>query len=169
MFFRILMLIPHIIVLYLLGIAQGVVTLIAWLAILITGKYPAGMYNFSVGVLRWSTRFNGYAWLLTGTFPPFSLDDVSYPVRVSVVPSLDGRNRLTTFFRLFMIIPHIIVLYLVNIALSFALLAAWFVALFSGSVPEGLHNFLAGGVRWTTRVNGYYMLLTDEYPPFSLS
>ncbi|MGD9933586.1 MAG: DUF4389 domain-containing protein [Dehalococcoidia bacterium] len=168
--FRILMVIPHQIVLYFLQIAAQVITLIAWFAILFTGKYPAGMYGFVVGYLRWSSRVGAYTALLTGTYPPFALDDsMAYPVRLSVQPQLEGRNRLTVFFRIFMIIPHVIVLYLVAIVAILALVAAWFVALFTGSVPEGIHNFLAGVSRWSTRVNGYALLLTDEYPPFSLS
>lgn len=167
--FRIFMVIPHQIVLYFLQIAALVITLIAWFAILFTGKYPVGMYGFVVGYLRWSTRVSAYSALLTGAYPPFSLDEsMDYPVRVGVQPQLDGRNRLTVFFRLFMIIPHAIVLYLVSIAAVFALVAAWFVALFTGAVPEGIHKFLAGVTRWSTRVNAYALLLTDQYPPFSL-
>ncbi len=169
-FFRILMVIPHQIVLYFLQIAAQVITLIAWFAILFTGKYPAGMYGFVVGYLRWSTRVGAYSALLTGVYPPFALDDaMAYPVRFSVQPQLEGRNRLTVFFRLFMVIPHLIVLALLGIVAALAWIAAWFVALFTGSVPEGIHNFLAGITRWSTRANGYALLLTDEYPPFSMS
>ncbi len=169
-FFRIFMVIPHIIVLYALGIAQQVITLIAWFAILFTGKYPAGMYGFSAGVLRWQGRVNAYIYLLTGVYPPFSLDEMyDYPVRIGVMTQTDNRNRLTTFFRLFMIIPHIIVLYLVGLAAGIVWIISWFAALITGSVPEGMHNFLVGVQRWSTRVGGYTALLTDEYPPFSLS
>jgi len=71
-FFRFLMLIPQIIVLYFVGIAAGVVTFIAWWAILFTGKYPKGMWDFMVGYMRWSTRVNGYAMFLTDKYPPYS-------------------------------------------------------------------------------------------------
>lgn len=169
-FFRIVMVIPHAIVLYALGIAQQVVAIIAWFAILITGKYPAGLYGFSVGVLRWQARVNAYAYLLTGVYPPFALDESpGYTARLRVVEQLENRNRLTTFFRLFMLIPHVIVLYLIGIAATIVLIIAWFVALFTAQVPPGMHNFLAGTLRWSLRVNAYGLLLTDEYPPFSLS
>src|SRR4029078_651619 len=83
--FRSILAIPHAIVLYFLMIAQNVVTLIAWFAILFTGKYPEGMYRFSVGVQRWSTRYMGYTFLLTAKYPPFSLDpEEAYPVRLRV-------------------------------------------------------------------------------------
>ena len=68
------MVIPHYIVLFFLGIAAGVCIIIAWFAILFTGKYPKGMYDFFVGYMRWSTRVNGYMYLLTDIYPPFSLD-----------------------------------------------------------------------------------------------
>jgi hypothetical protein len=128
------------------------------------------MANFSLGAARWSARVSGYMFLLTDKYPPFSLDAMAdYPVRFDGTVAIDGRNRLTSFFRYFMIIPHIIVLWLVLIAAEVVLLISWFVALFTGSVPPGLHTFLAGTLRWMSRVNAYTMLLTDEYPPFSLS
>jgi hypothetical protein len=168
-FFRFLLVIPAAIVAAVIGMVAGVIALIAWFAILFTGNYPAGMANFSVGALRWQTRVNAYNYLLAGPYPPFSLDDdPAYPARVYVTPQLTGRNRLTVFFRYFMILPHAIVLALVGIAASFVLLIAWVAGTFTGEVPEGMHNFLAGMLRWATRVGGYYMLLTDEYPPFSM-
>jgi len=72
--FRWFLAIPHFIVLFFLGIAQGVVTIIAWFAILFTGQYPEGMFNFSVGVSRWSARVRGYTLLFVDEYPPFSLE-----------------------------------------------------------------------------------------------
>lgn len=71
-FFRCFMVIPHTIVLYFLGIAAGVVLFICWWAILFTGKYPRGLFDFVVMYFRWSTRVNGYSYLLTDKYPPFS-------------------------------------------------------------------------------------------------
>jgi len=73
-FFRIFLMIPHAIVLYFLSIAASVVVFIAWWAILFTGSYPKGMYDFFVGYMRWYTRFQGYGYLLTDKFPPFTMD-----------------------------------------------------------------------------------------------
>ena len=73
-FFRIFLLIPHGIVLYFLSIAASVVAFIAWWAIMFTGSYPKGMYDFYVGYMRWSTRVSGYGALLTDKFPPFTMD-----------------------------------------------------------------------------------------------
>jgi hypothetical protein len=74
-FFRSILVIPHLIVLYFLFIAMWVVTFIAWFAILFTKRYPVGMFDFSVGVLRWSTRVSAYLYLLVDEYPPFSLSE----------------------------------------------------------------------------------------------
>jgi Domain of unknown function (DUF4389) len=74
-FFRTILVIPHIVVLFFLFIALYVVTVIAWFAILFTRRYPAGMFNFSVGVIRWSTRVSAYLYLFVDEYPPFSLSE----------------------------------------------------------------------------------------------
>lgn len=168
--FRMIMIIPHVIILEFIGVAVSVVTLLAWFAILFTGKYPAGLMNFAINAMHWQTRYSGYAFLLTGAYPPFAMGvDAAYPVRLIAEGQIEGRNRLTVFFRYFMLIPQILVLYFVLIAAGVVLMISWLVALFTGSVPAGMHNFLAGTLRWQTRVGAYGSLLTDQYPPFSLS
>jgi hypothetical protein len=169
-FFRLILAIPHLIILYFLRIALQVVTLIAWFAILFTGKYPAGMLRFAIGCVRWQTLVSGYVMLLTGNYPPFALDqDSAYPIRFQAEERSTGRNRLTTFFRIFLVIPHLIVLALLGIAAYVVVIIAWFAALITGSVPAGLHTFLVGYNRWGARVNAYLFLLVDDYPPFSLA
>jgi hypothetical protein len=170
-FFRPLLAIPHSIIVGVLAqYALPVVALIAWFAILFTGRFPAGLCEFTAGVIRWQARANGYTYLLTGVYPPFALDEQpGYPVRTAITPQIENRNRLTTFFRIFMVIPHFIVLMFVGIAAVVVLIISWFAALITGAVPVGMHNFLAGTLRWSTRVTAYLFLLTDEYPPFSLS
>jgi hypothetical protein len=167
-FFRILLVIPHAIVLYFLGIAQFVVTVIAWFAIIILGKYPAGLFGFSTGVLRWNTAVNGYALLLTGKYPPFSLQDTGYPIRLDIDPAISGRSRLTAFFRIILAIPHFVVLYFLRIFATILVIISWFVALITGRVPDGLHKLIGGYVRWNARATAYLLLLADPYPPFSM-
>ncbi|KAA0237227.1 DUF4389 domain-containing protein [bacterium] len=169
-FLRIIFAIPQYIVSYFVQLAASVVTFIAWWVILFTGRYPEGMLKFSIGALRWQTRVGAYLVLLTDRYPPFSLeDDPAYPVRVAVDGQVDGRNRLTCFFRILMVIPQIIVLWFVTIAAEVCVLISWFVALFTGSVPEGLHNFIVGWLRWQTRVTSYMYMHVDQYPTFSLN
>ncbi len=166
--FRAILAIPHLIILYGLGIAVMIVELLAWFAILFTGRFPEGLLRFAIGTSRWSARANAYYSLLTEQYPPFSLgEETDYPVRLLVEEQVEGRNRLTTFFRIILVIPHIIVLSILGIIASIVLLAAWLAGIVLGRVPEGLHNFLMGYSRWSARANAYGGLLVDGYPPFS--
>jgi uncharacterized protein DUF4389 len=91
------------------------------------------------------------------------------PVHLWVLdPPPSPRDRLTCAIRLIMVIPQAIVLFIVYIVAFFAVIAAWFVALFSGRLDGGLREFIAGTLRWSLRVLGYFFFLTDTYPPFSL-
>jgi hypothetical protein len=168
---RLIYAIPHFIAMAVLGLVAAVITLIAWFVILFTGKYPEGMANFVLGALRWGARGYGYAYLLTDKYPPFSLEaDSTYPVRfLGDTVQIDGRNRLTVFFRIIMAIPHAIIVQVLTYAAAVVGLIAWVAALFTGSVPAGLHTFLTGWLRWSVRYYSYAALLTDEYPPFSLN
>src|ERR1700730_18076589 len=89
-----------------------------------------------------------------------------HPIGLIVTDDL-RRSRLTVFFRLLLVIPHVIWLYTWGIAVGFAVLFAWFAALFTGRVPAGLHDFNASFLRYSTRVTGYVLLLADPWPPSS--
>jgi hypothetical protein len=91
---------------------------------------------------------------------------VAYPVTFEA-DYVEKRSRLTTFFRLLLAIPHLIFVYLYQLAAGFVVIVAWFVLLFTGRWPLGMYDFVAGSLRYATRVYGYTCLLTDEYPPFS--
>lgn len=167
---RLIFAIPAAIVAAVIAIAAAVVTVIAWFAILITGGFPEGLLRFAIGAQRWITRVTAYTLLLTDKYPPFSLDDdTEYPVRFLSAEEISGRNRLTTLFRIIMIIPHYIIIAVLGYAAYIVAFIGWFAALFTGSLPAGLHTFLAGYVRWNARYMAYAGLLVDEYPPFSLS
>src|SRR5262245_28463241 len=89
-----------------------------------------------------------------------------YPVTFEM-DYVEKRSRLTTFFRFFLAIPHFIVLYLYGLAAAIVIIVAWFVLLFTASWPLGMYDFVAGYLRYATRVYGYFWLGTDDYPPFS--
>ncbi len=92
---------------------------------------------------------------------------MAYPITVNV--EYQGEiSRLTTFFRALMAIPHGIVLWALGIATSIIVFVVWWAILFFGRYPKWAFNFVAGYVRWYTRVSGYCLLLTDKYPPFSI-
>jgi hypothetical protein len=91
-----------------------------------------------------------------------------YPITVGVA-YLEKLSRLSTFFRIILLIPQNIVLYFVGIVAFVLMFFAWWAILFTGKYPKGLFDFVAGYLRWSTRVSGYFYLLTDKYPPFSLN
>ncbi|MBM4447326.1 MAG: DUF4389 domain-containing protein [Chloroflexi bacterium] len=92
---------------------------------------------------------------------------MEYPIIVNV-DYQEKLSRLTTLFRGLMIIPHLIILWALGIASSLVVFIAWWAILFTGRYPKWAFNFISGYVRWYTRVSGYYLLLTDKYPPFSI-
>ena len=165
--------IPHFFILYFVQLIASVCVFIAWFAILFTGKLPEGLARFAVMLIRYQTRVTTYSMFLQEEYPPFEYgsegtDAGDYPrMRVDMAPVWEGRNRLTTFFRPLLVLPQVIVLGFLGIAAAFVLFIAWFAVIILGRWPDGLRDFLLGYFRWAVRVNGYALLLVDEYPPFS--
>lgn len=160
---RIILAIPHLVVLWVLGIAAEVVALICWFAALVTGRLPTGLAEFQVGYLRWATRVYAYLYLLTDVYPPFELADADYPVRVRAEPGL--LNRLAVLFRIILVIPAWIVSAVLLYGLSFlVMLVTWLIVLIAGRMPRPLHEALAAAVRYQARVTGYFLMLTARYP-----
>ncbi len=163
-----LLAIPHWIILFFLGIASFVVWFIAWWAILITARYPRWMFNFNVGVMRWTWRVSFYAGVIgTDRYPPFSLasnDDypadlyVEYPERLS---------RVKVIFKWWLLaIPQYIVTYFfdfIGIALS---VFAGITLLFTGRYRSDMFGAQMALNRWKWRVAGYISFLYDDYPPY---
>ena len=147
---------------------------ISWFAILFTGKLPPGLANFQAMYLRYTLRTATYLGFLREDYPPFGFATVDQDpaddprVRVDIDPRLVDRNRLTTAFRLILAIPQIVVLVFLGIAVFVVGIIAFFVVLFTGRWPSGLRDFVLGVGRWWLRVQAYLLLLTDDYPPFSL-
>jgi hypothetical protein len=90
-----------------------------------------------------------------------------YPITINFTCP-DRLSRLTTFFRYFMAIPHAICLYFLGIAAGVVVFISWWAILFTGRYPRWAFDFVSGYLRWATRAQGYSLLLTDRYPPFSL-
>lgn len=166
LFVKWLLAIPHAFVLWLLGFVVSAITFIAWFAILITGRYPLGMWTFVVGVIQWSTRVSVYAaYYLRDDYPPFG--EGTYPMEFRVRYP-ERLSRLLIFVKWLLIIPHAIALVGLGIAVWFTAPLSWFAILVTGHYPRGLFRFHVGVLRWATRVSLYVSLLTDDYPPFSL-
>lgn len=93
------------------------------------------------------------------------MNDTAYPIRLVVGDDL-RRSRLTVFFRYLLALPHVVWMTLYGVAAYVVLLIAWFAALFTGRVPAGMHRFLAGYLRYSTRVSAYMYLVANQFPPF---
>lgn len=165
LFVKWLLIIPHLFVLAVLGIGLYVVTFVAWWAILITGHYPRGMWDFAMMVVRWQARINAYMYLQRDDYPPFG--DADYPIRFEMAYP-ERQSRLLIFVRWLLIIPHWIVLSILAIAMYVVWFIVWWVILITGRYPRGMFGFMTGVSRWAYRVLVYLLLLTDAYPPFSM-
>jgi hypothetical protein len=190
-----LLLIPHLIVLVFLWVAFWVVGVIAFFAILFTGRYPRPLFDFNVGVLRWSWRVHYYGYGANGTdrYPPFTLAEVAdYPAHLDV-PRPERLSRGLIFVKWLLAIPHYLVLAVFvggglwlgtrggtgngcwdnasNAGWSLVgllVLIAAIALLFTGRYPKPLYDFVLGMDRWALRVAAYTALMTDRYPPFRL-
>jgi len=167
-FFRYIVAIPWLIVASIYGFIAEIVAVIAWFAIVFTGKYPEGLYNFNAGYLRMISRVNGFEYLLTDAWPPFGGEDATdYPIRVGVPAPLDEYDRLKTGLRLIIGIPVYLLAIVQAIILTVCALIAWFAILFTGKMSEGLFNPIRSASAYLTRAGGYFLLITEDYPPFS--
>jgi hypothetical protein len=169
-----LLAIPHMVVLYVLNLVAELMAVISWIVIVITGKDNEGLQGLRIMYLRYMQRTYAYMGFLVEDYPPFAFsqsaaDPGDYPgVRVDVEPAIEDRNRVTTFFRIIMVIPHLVVLAVLGLAAFVCFVIAFFAVLFTGRWPDGLRAFVVNLFRWSLRVMAYFMLLTDEYPPFTL-
>ncbi len=182
--------IPHLVVLAFLWITLWVLTVFAFFAILITGRYPRSVFDFNVGVLRWTWRVGFYAYAALGTdrYPPFTLAErPDYPATLEIdYPQRLSRGLVLVKWWL-LAIPHYLV---IGFFLGGAGFVGWrwgdttflggsgliavlvligaVILLFTGRFPRGISGFVLGMNRWVARVGGYALLMTDQYPPFRL-
>jgi hypothetical protein len=167
-FFRYFVSIPWLIVASIYGIVAEIATVIAWFAIVFTGRYPEGLYNFNAGYLRMVSRVNSFHYLVTDQWPPFGGDESpGYPIRIGVAPPLDLYSRAKTFFRIILAIPVYLLLIVQALILFVCTLIAWFAILFTGKLPEGLFSPMRSALAYMTRAGAYFLLLTEDWPPFS--
>ena len=167
-FFRLFTVIPAALLTWLYGIGASFVLIAAWFAMVFTGRYPEGMYNFVAGFLRNATRVGAYANLVTDEYPPFNGEpNDAYPVRVQIGPPLERYSRAKAFFRLIIAIPVMIIAYALQTLMGIMSFLAWFAIVFTGKMPKGFQDLIDMGLRYTARSNAYLFLMTETYPPIS--
>jgi hypothetical protein len=163
-FFRIILLIPHAIVLTFYGIAAFVAAVIAWFAALFTGRVPDGIHDFIAGYLGYYVRVVAYGTILADPFPPFGAGG-TYPVDLVIDPPV-SQGRLGVFFRLLLALPCLFVANVLQNLLYLVAIGNWFVALVTGSVPEGLEKVGLFCLRFIARTHAYSLLVNPRYPAF---
>jgi hypothetical protein len=182
-----ILVIPHVLVLILLWIAFTAVTVVAFFAILFTGRYPRRMFDFNVGVLRWSWRVSFYASSAFGTdrYPPFTMEPEQYPATLDIEYPQRLSRGLVLVKSWLLALPHLLIISLLTAGWTFGdrdgltfffgggvlgvlVIVAGLILLFSGRYPRGLFDLVIGLNRWIYRVIAYVALMTDDYPPFHL-
>jgi hypothetical protein len=170
-YLKLILALPHFLVLIVLSFVTSVVSFIAWWAILFTGRYPQGLFNFYVDVQRWNLNATMYIYMLRDEYPPFAGDFGKYPPVTYEVDYPERLSRLLNnipLLKTILLIPHYVVLVFLAIGWLVVNFIAWWAILFTGRYPRGLFDFTVGVSRWSTRVSAYGAMLTDAYPPFSM-
>jgi hypothetical protein len=183
--------IPHVVVLVFLWIAFAVLTVVAFFAILITGRYPRAVFDFNAGVLRWTWRVGFYSYSALGTddYPPFTLAEVpDYPAQLHV-PYPEHLSRGLVLVKWWLLaLPHYLIVgffvggsawlatrsdsqnngWTAGGLIGLLVIIAAIILAVTGRYPRGLYDFILGMNRWVLRVAAYSSLMTDAYPPFRL-
>ena len=188
-FFRLILVVPILIILVLLtgtgggetlakdttqtmsasggGIIVGL-SVATGLMIIFRKKYPRWWFNFALELTRFSTRVNAYLLLLTDQYPS-TVDKQSVQLDIDYPKVKQELNNLMPLVKWLLALPHYIVLAVLSVAAIVVTIIAWFAILFTGRYPKSLFDFVVGFTRWNLRVEAYVVLLvTDQYPPFSL-
>ena len=147
----------------------GLLFLPPLLMILFREKYPRWWYDWNLELLRFSNRVGTYIALMSDRYP--STDEAQWVHLDFPYPEVQrDLNRWLPLVKWFLAIPHYIALFFLTLATIIVLIIAWFAILFTGRYPRGMFDFVEGVIRWHNRVVGYaFILVTDRYPPFSLS
>jgi uncharacterized protein DUF4389 len=166
-FFRLILAIPHLLWAMLWGVIAVLALIANWFATLVKGRSPDGLHNFLATYLRYVTHVRAYVLLIADPFPPFTGKQGTYPIDLEVDPPED-QNRLTVFFRIVLAIPALLLSNIMSNLSQLLAVFSWFIALFTGRVPEGLRNFAALALRIETQTYAYVFLLTGRYPSFNV-
>lgn len=164
---------PHVLVLLFLLIGSGLLNFITFWAILITGKFPEGMFKFQLSLQRWQLRLNARLQNLSDGYPAFGLNATDENTIIDM-ECPESSSRLKALVRvmfgfIYVMIPHAFSLLFLMLGASFVRMIAFWAVLITGKYPKGMHDYMVGVMRWQFRVNAFMGYMTDVYPPFSLS
>ena len=166
--FRLVLIIPIVIILAIISSYAEALSLAVGLLILFREKYPKWWFDWNVGITKFTYRIVAYGLLMRDEYPSTD-DDQAVKVDIPYPDVKKDLNRWMPLVKWILAIPHIIVLILIFIAVVFCSVFAWFAILLTGRYPKGIFDFVEGFLRWSLRVNAYvFLLTTDQYPPFRL-
>lgn len=150
------------------GIGSGLAVATA-LMIVFLRQYPKWWFDFARESTRFGSRIGAYLALLTDQYPS-TVEEQAIHLEIDYPDVKRDLNRWLPLVKWFLVIPHYIILLILGVLSFFAVIFAWFAILFTGQYPRGLFDFVVGVWRWGLRVGAYaFLLVTDQYPPFSLS
>ena len=167
-------LIPHFIVLWLLGIVVGLSVLVSWIPVLFTGRQAQMLVGLYATYLRYATRVIAWAMFLSSPYPPIVPGDSEYPVNVTIdgsgsINRLWGIPFLGLYVRMILIIPHALLLFVLYFPVAFFALLSFAFILFTGRMPTMAYALIGGFLRITARATAYIFLVPVRYPPISLT
>jgi len=164
-------LIPHAFVLMFIALWSAILQFIAFWVILFTGRYPQSMFEFQVGLMKWSVRLSARLYNISDGYPAFGIKStdeytdlvVPYPEKVS-----RGLTLVRMLFGIFYVyLPHMFILVFRAWFVGILVFLAWWIVLFTGKYPDYMFDWVSGQIRWQMRINLYMMYMTDTYPPFT--
>ena len=165
------MALPHLFLLIFLQLWSAILNLITFWIILFTGQFPEGMFKFQLNLRRWNLRLQARMMNLSDGYPAFGLESEDENIIIELERPVKS-NRISILLRqifgiFYVLIPHVFCLYFVMIGMSFVQFIAFWIVLFTGKFPVGMHTFIVGVLRWQFRLDAFMSFMTDTYPPFS--
>jgi hypothetical protein len=165
-FFRGILVIPHVIFLYLWGVVAIVTGIVAWIVALFIGRLPDPLHRFLAAYVRYSARVVAYGWLIADPFPPFSGAQGRGSVDVVVAPATRQR-RWGIFFRSILVFPASLLINVFRLVNAMIAILGWFYCLVTGRMEPGMQQLNALLLRYEVQAAGYVFLLTSRYPRLS--
>jgi hypothetical protein len=162
--FRLILMIPLLIFGYVYELVTLLAVLITWVAMVITGRYPEGLYNFVSGYVRFYGRYAGYILLAVDVYPPFGGGLApEYPIQVMIPERKDHYSRLKAFFRFIYVIPALLIVTVLGILLYVVVILAWIIILITGRLPEPFAKYIHFTLGWAVKFIALYFLLIENY------